>query len=143
VSSNHQDRSSSFFLLHPRFLTSPEILKIPDPSVSEIEPSGFAELDSTKQTVALCIGQKLDYPVWWSRTSDFSRKPNLTRFDRKPDACCAKSFANVFASVENWTIRFGDPEHLIFPENQILLDSIENLMLAAPNRSPMYFHPWK
>jgi hypothetical protein len=47
------------------------------------------------------------------------------------------------ASAKNWTARFGIPEHLVFLENQIFLDSIQNLMLTAPNRSSLYFHTWK
>jgi hypothetical protein len=35
------------------------------------------------------------------------------------------------------------PKHSVFSENQILLDLIENLMLAMPNHSSLYFHPWK
>jgi hypothetical protein len=31
----------------------------------------------------------------------------------------------------------------IFLENQNFFDLIKNLMLAAPNRSSPYFHPWK
>jgi hypothetical protein len=29
----------------------------------------------------------------------------------------------------------------VFPENQISLDLLENLMLAAPNHLSLYFHP--
>jgi hypothetical protein len=29
----------------------------------------------------------------------------------------------------------------VFPENQIFLDLIGNLMLTAPNHSLLYFHP--
>jgi hypothetical protein len=43
------------------------------------------------------------------------------------------------ASVENWTVWFGKLEHPFFPENQFFLDSIGNMMLAMPNRSPLYF----
>jgi hypothetical protein len=75
-------------------------LEILDPPVSETGPSGFAELGSVEQIVALHIGRKPEHPIWQTRTS-------------------------------------------IFPENWIFLDSIKNLMLAAPNHSPLYFHPWK
>jgi hypothetical protein len=84
VSSNHQDWPA--FALFKSF----EFLEIPDPPISEIEPSGFAELCSAEQISAFCIGQKLDHPI--------------------------------------------------FTENQIFLDLIESLMLAVPNRSPLYFH---
>jgi hypothetical protein len=40
-------------------------------------------------------------------------------------------------------MRFGKPEHPVFLENQIFLNSIKNLMLAAPNRLQLYFHAWK
>jgi hypothetical protein len=79
--------------------TSSEILGILDPPVSEIGTSDFAELGSAEQTVTLCIGQKLNCPIWQTGTSGF------------------------------------------FKKNQIFLNSIENLMLAAPNYSPMYFRP--
>jgi hypothetical protein len=36
---------------------------------------------------------------------------------------------------------FGKLEHPFFLGNQIFLDSIRNLMLVAPNRLPLYFHP--
>jgi hypothetical protein len=45
------------------------------------------------------------------------------------------------ASAENWTVQFGKPEHLVFPKNQIFLDSIGNLMLVVPNHLPMSFIP--
>jgi hypothetical protein len=41
------------------------------------------------------------------------------------------------------TVRFDKPEHPNFAETQIFLDLIENLVLAMPSRSPLYFHPWK
>jgi hypothetical protein len=44
-------------------LDSSEILEILDPPVSEIGPSGFVELGSTEQIVALHIDQKPDCPV--------------------------------------------------------------------------------
>jgi hypothetical protein len=46
-------------------------------------------------------------------------------------------------SAENRIVRFRKPEHPIFPENQIFLDLIKNLMLATPNHLPLYFHHWK
>jgi hypothetical protein len=53
---------SSGFVVIVSFDSS-EILEILDPPVSEIRPSGFAELDSVGQIVALHIGQKLYCPV--------------------------------------------------------------------------------
>jgi hypothetical protein len=53
---------SSGFVVIVSFDSS-EILEILDPPVSEIRPSGFAELDSVGQIVALHIGQKLCCPV--------------------------------------------------------------------------------
>jgi hypothetical protein len=47
------------------------------------------------------------------------------------------------ALAENQTVWIGKPEHPIFLENQIFLDLLRNLMLVAPNRLPLYFHPWK
>jgi hypothetical protein len=34
-------------------------------------------------------------------------------------------------------------DHPVFLENRFFLDLIENLILAAPNHSPLYFYPWK
>jgi hypothetical protein len=48
-----------------------------------------------------------------------------------------------YAPVKNQTVRFGKPEHLGFLGNQFFLDLIGNMMLVAPNRSSLYFHPWK
>jgi hypothetical protein len=59
-------------------LASFEILKIPNPPVSEIGTFGFIELGSAEQTVALCIGQKLDYPVWQTETSGFFQKTKFS-----------------------------------------------------------------
>jgi hypothetical protein len=59
-------------------LDSSEVLKIPDPSVSEIEQSGVAELGSAEQIVALHIGQKSEHPIWQTGTSGFSKKPNIS-----------------------------------------------------------------
>jgi hypothetical protein len=42
----------------------------------------------------------LDCLVCQTRTSSFSRKLNFPQFDRKPNACCAKSLATVFSFVE-------------------------------------------
>jgi hypothetical protein len=81
-------------------LDSSEIIENPDHSVLEAGASGFVELGSAEQIIALHIDRKPDHPVWQTETS-------------------------------------------IFLENQIFLDLIRNLMLAAPNRSPLYFHPWK
>jgi hypothetical protein len=49
-----------------------EILGILDHLISEIGTSSFAELGSAEQTVALCISQKPDCPVWQTETSGFS-----------------------------------------------------------------------
>jgi hypothetical protein len=81
-------------------LDSSEILEILDPSVLETGPSSFAKLGSVEYIVALHIGQKLDCLVCQTRTSSFSRKLNFPQFDRKPNACCAKSLATVFSFVE-------------------------------------------
>jgi hypothetical protein len=62
-------------------LDSTEILEILDPLVLETGSSGFAELGSTEQIIALHIGQKSDHPVWQIRTSGFSRKSNFPQFD--------------------------------------------------------------
>jgi hypothetical protein len=58
-------------------LDSLVILETLDPTVSETGPSGFAELGSVEQIVALYIGQKSNCSVWQIRTSSFSRKPNF------------------------------------------------------------------
>jgi hypothetical protein len=45
-------------------LDSSAILEIPDPLVSEIGPSSFAELGLAEQIIALCIGRKPEHPVF-------------------------------------------------------------------------------
>jgi hypothetical protein len=75
-------------------------LQISDPPISEIGPSGFVELNSTQQIVALYISQKSNHSIWKTGTSDFSSTYRFPRFDQKPDACCAKLFITIFSLLE-------------------------------------------
>jgi hypothetical protein len=62
------------------------ILEFLDPLVSETGLSNFARLGPTELIVALHIGQKLDYPVWQTETSSFSKKTKFSSI--RSEACC-------------------------------------------------------
>jgi hypothetical protein len=52
------------------------------------------------------------------------------------------SFAELGSAKQIIVVHIGrKPEHPIFPKTHIFLNLIRNLMLAAPNHLPLYFHP--
>jgi hypothetical protein len=52
------------------------------------------------------------------------------------------SFAELGPIEQTVALHIGQKLDVpVFPKNQNFLDLIRNLMLAVPNRSPLYFHP--